>query len=533
MQNQGYRPPVQPQGNAPQGPFPQQPFYPPNGPMMMPPPGNMPAAPEKKSGKAKLLILLAAIAAAVLGFVVVKNIQANDAAREYQALLSEVTAVENVFLQNVYVDDIHLGGMTAQEGLQAVYANQHARQNSWLLQLTYQGQLLGVLNYDVLGIRNSSQEAYELVQKAYGYGKIGTLEERKSEMEAVRQTPVRLYTTQTSMDEAWLDNFLAQVQAHFTYAPSDAYLVGFYPWENDPFLIQPEYNGSSLDVDVLKDQIINILKSGQSATLEVEPEIIAPTVTEADVRKQVSLMHRAVTPVSEKSTADRTNNIRVAFGKINGLILEPGATFSFNGRVGARTLENGFKYAIEYVNGEEEMGIGGGVCQASTTIYLAALKSGLSITKREPHADPVSYTTFGQDATVYYSRDRKIDLAFKNTSGGKIYLIAEVEEVKKNQYQCVVSIYGPSLGENVEYSLRTEKVETIIAPLIAEYREDKNQTYVMYKDQEKLVTKAREGYITETYLQRWENGQMVEETFVSRDTCKARPAVYYVGTKDR
>ena len=537
MQYQGPRPPVQPTGQAqqPQGQLPQQqPYYPPMGQGFYAPGPVMPPAPPKKSGaKAKILMLLAVIAAAALGFFGVKSIQNAEENNAYQALLSEVTAADNVFLQNVYVDDIHLGGMTAQQGLDAVYANQQAKQNSWNLHLTYQGQLLGMLNYETLGIRTSQEEAYGLVKQAFELGKLGTLEERKQAMDAVLQNGYRQYTTQSSMNEEWLDSFLLQLQQQFTYAPTDAYLAYFRPDLEDPFIIQPGYNGSSLDVDVLKSKILHSLQSGQSSVIEVQPTVIIPNVTEADVRNQVSLMHRAVTPVSEKSTEDRTNNIRVAFGKVNGLIMEPGASFSFNGKVGARTLENGFKYAIEYVNGEEEMGIGGGVCQASTTIYLAALQSGLEITKREPHADPVSYTTFGQDATVYYSRDRKIDMAFKNTSGGTIYLVARVEQVKKNQYQCVVSIYGPTLGEDVHYSLRTETVETIMAPLSADYREDKNQTYVKYRDQEKLVQKAREGYINETYLQRWEKGEMVEETLVSRDTCKARPAIYYVGTQYR
>lgn len=534
MQYQNNRPPNAPQGYPPQGQFPVQPQQPP----FFPPPGQTPQgaspSPTKRGGKGKLIMMLLGIAAAVaVGIFAVTNIQAANEAQAYRNLLSAVSSVENVFLQNIYVDDLHLGGMTAEQGLNAVYTQQQAKQNSWTLQLTYQGQLLGVLDYESLGIQSSQEEAYNLVRQAFEVGKTGTLEERKQKIDEVMQTPIRLYTSQSSMDEQALNNILYQIQAQFTYAPSDAYLAYFYPELDDPFIIQPEFYGSSLDVDVLRDQILSCLQSGQSDSLEVQPTLVAPNVTEADVRSQVSLMHRATTPVSEKSTADRTNNIRVAFGKVNGLILEPGESFSFNGRVGARTLENGFKYAIEYVNGEEEMGIGGGVCQASTTIYLAALQSGLEITKREPHADPVSYTTFGQDATVYYSRDRKIDMAFKNSTDSKIYLIAEVEEVKKNQYQCVVSVYGPSLGENVEYSLRTETVETIMAPLSADFREDKDQTYVKYVDQEHLVQKARDGYINETYLQRWENGEMVEETLVSRDTCKPRAAIYYVGTQYR
>jgi len=289
----------------------------------------------------------------------------------------------------------------------------------------------------------------------------------------------------------------------------------------------------SLDIDAVKAQILKMAANGESGALELQPQMLAPNITTADVRNQVTLLHEAITPVSSASTQERTTNIRVAFSKINGLVLEPGKKFSFNNVVGARTLENGFKYAIEYVNGMEEPGIGGGVCQASTTVYLAALQSGLNIKDRTAHSDPVSYTTFGQDATVYYTRDRKIDLVFENNSPSKIYITAHVEEIKKNTYQCVVRIYGPSMG-NVSFGLRTQQVETLMAPLTVKYQEDKNQTYVTYKDEEPyLLREAREGFIAETYLQRFENGVLVAETLVSRDTCKAREAVYLTGTKNR
>ena len=76
-------------------------------------------------------------------------------------------------------------------------------------------------------------------------------------------------------------------------------------------------------------------------------------------------------------------------------------------------------------------------------------------------------------------------------------------------------------------------METIPAPLTVTTIKDTNQQYVIYKDEEYEARKARGGYINETYLQRWENGVMTEETLVSRDTCKAREAVIYVGTQNR
>lgn len=452
----------------------------------------------------------------------------------FRNLSAQVTAVQGVYLQNIYVDGIHLGGMTPQQAIDAVVAQVNARQNSWNLRLTYQGHVFTTLQYATLGITTDLSDVYDLLRGIYQMGKEGTLLEKKQAMDELAEIPYLAYTTQSTMTHEQLDSILSQIAAQLVYAPTDAYLAYFYPDLTDPFIIQGENYGSTLDVAALKTQILEKAAAGESGDLEIRPQSVAPNVTTADVRGQISLLCKAVTQVSDRSTADRTSNIRAAFSYLNGQKLEPGATLSFNQAVGARTLERGFKYAIEYVSGQEEVGVGGGVCQASTTLYLAALQSNLEITKREPHSDPVSYTTFGQDATVYYSRDRKIDLAFKNTSGGTVYITAHVEQTKANKYQCVVCIYGPSLGDQVSYKLRTTTVETISAPLDAVYRQDTSHKYVTYKDEEPyLLSKARDGYINETYLQRWESGRMVSETLVSRDTCKARAATYMVGTQNR
>ena len=513
-----YRPPVQ-QAQMPRqtpAPSPQPPL----------PPRQQRPAPRRRKRHPFLLIALVVLVAGGGVFLAVRN-------SDYRKMVAEVEAVQGVFLDNIYVDGIHLGGMTPQQAIEAVENQVNARQSSWSLRLTYQGHVFTELQYATLGIRTDMAQVYDLLSQLYQMGKTGSVQDKKREIDALKETPCQAYTTQSERSDVQLDSILSQIQEQLSYPATDAYLAYFYPDLEDPFIIQGESYGSTLDVEALKAEILEKAAAGESGDLEVQPWALAPSVTTADVRQQITLMYEAVTPVSSASTADRTSNIRVAFAALNGQTVEPGAELSFNQVVGPRTLEKGYKYAIEYVNGLEEVGVGGGVCQASTTLYLAALQSGLEITKREPHADAVSYTTFGQDATVLYTRDRKIDLAFKNTTQGTIYITAHVEEIRSGRYQCVVRIFGPSLGA-VSYKLRTETVETISAPLEPTYQKDKNHTYVTDTDEEPyLARKARDGYINEAYLQCWENGVMVSETLFSRDTCKARAAIYLVGTENR
>ena len=187
----------------------------------------------------------------------------------------------------------------------------------------------------------------------------------------------------------------------------------------------------------------------------------------------MTLRATAQTPISTSSTTERTNNIRRSFQLISGTIVKAGEKFSFNGVVGERTEKNGFYPAIEYAYGESVMGIGGGVCQASTTVYQAAVAAGMEIVTREPHSDAVSYASYGEDATVYWSNGRKIDLVFKNNTEHDIYMVAAVEADSSNSKRLVatVSIYGEDLG-NIRYELQSKTVEVIPVPTEPKYIEE-------------------------------------------------------------
>ena len=496
------------------------------------PPNQPQASPDRRPKRGVVFAVVAAVLV-VIGVFIALTVR--KAGIEHQEMIRTVEQYQDVYLPNTFVDDIPIGGMTAQEGLDAVLDAVNRRQNSWTLDLNFQGYRLTTLNHALLGIQTDVSQVYEQMKAAYSRGHVGTYEDRLRDIREAQQTPYSVYTAQSEMTDQALDALLAQLQDYLETAPTNASLVFFSPetdWDN-PFGIQPETYGRHLDTAPLKEQILRMASAGESGTLEIQTASIAPAVTELDIRKKVSLRAEGVTPVASSSTTARTDNIRVAFSRYNGLTVNPGEKVSFNQLVGVRTMENGFQYAIEYANGLNSWGVGGGVCQASTTVYLAALQSGLEILERTSHSDAVSYTTFGQDATVYYTGSRKIDFVFRNSTDSPIYIAARVENVKKNTYQCVVRIYGEDMG-NVKYTLRTETVEVIPVTLIEEYQKDVNHDYVTYTDEEPyLLRKARDGFINVTYLQRWENGTLIAEKEISRDECKARGTLYLVGTESR
>lgn len=124
--------------------------------------------------------------------------------------------------------------------------------------------------------------------------------------------------------------------------------------------------------------------------------------------KQFSKTLASYTTSFDASNTNRSTNVRLATKAINGKIVKPGKTFSFNGTVGERTAAKGYKPAIIFVGGKQETGLGGGVCQVSSTLFNAVLMSNLEIADRHCHSAPISYVPLGRDATVAYgSKDFK------------------------------------------------------------------------------------------------------------------------------
>ena len=120
---------------------------------------------------------------------------------------------------------------------------------------------------------------------------------------------------------------------------------------------------------------------------------------------------------------DRTTNLQLAASKINGTVLMPGETFSYNQVVGERTIAAGYKEAPIYVSGEVVDGLGGGICQITSTLYNAVLYANLEIVERSNHQFVPSYVTASRDATVVYG---SIDFKFKNNRDYPIKLVCSV-----------------------------------------------------------------------------------------------------------
>ena len=479
-----------------------------------------------------LIVKLAAVAV-VLVAALTLVISLVSRQNETKALQASVDAYSNLYCEGVYVDGIHLGGMTREEAKTAVQKSAQLKCDEWNVALvTTAGEYVDEINSYDLGMTVHVDDA---LNEAWRQGHTGaTYEERKAAMDALITTPYNTSTALPSGDTAAIDRILNEI-ADKMYVPAVDAQAQFDPSVNlaSPFtIIQASVVGRYLDVQSIKAQVYDMVSRMESGTIVIEPTPLYPSVTEADIARQTTLIGSHYTKISTTSTANRDQNIKRAAELINGTVIEPGRTFSFNDVVGPRTKKNGFELATVYSYGKEEEGYGGGVCQVSSTMYVAAVRANLEIVNRRQHGLVVGYTDLGLDATVNYD-GKKIDFSFRNNTGGNIYIITKVMKkpyVDKNHYLVICDIYGPALEDGVTYDLVATTVEVPIPePTTVP---DKKAEHVVYVD-ETYTEPGRIGYEVDSYKVKYVNGELVEQTHMYHDTYAVVQPIIYTGVSER
>lgn len=192
-------------------------------------------------------------------------------------------------------------------------------------------------------------------------------------------------------------------------------------FEKGKIIRTPEKPSFGLDEQQLPDVVTKALLD--DLTFEV-PLKQQPKKISDETLNQISEVVAEFKTNFSSGNRPRSSNIRLASGKINGAILMPGEKWGFNEYVGRRTSEAGYREAGVYINGRHDTGIGGGICQVSTTLYNAALFANLKIVERTNHSLPVPYVPLGRDATVNYGAQ---NLVLENNTGNPIAIVSTYE----------------------------------------------------------------------------------------------------------
>ncbi|MBR5520262.1 MAG: VanW family protein [Clostridia bacterium] len=215
---------------------------------------------------------------------------------------------------------------------------------------------------------------------------------------------------------------------------------------------------------------------------------------------------------------DRTTNVRLATEKVNEIILLPGEEFSFNNIVGERTEERGFRPAIVFAGGELVDGVGGGICQVSSTLYLACLRADLAITERSPHAYRVDYVPLGQDATVQWGY---LDYRFVNNTAYPVRISAVMSDTT-----LTITLYGTKTDP--EKRVEVESVTLNTYPYETRYVYNPELAYGEYRQ----TQSGKEGYQCETYQLIYAGDSLIERRLVDKSYYKSRVCIIEINRED-
>lgn len=283
----------------------------------------------------------------------------------------------------------------------------------------------------------------------------------------------------------------------------------------DPYELHKEEDG--LDFAITLDEARAMVADRQD-TYTIPLKVLKPKITVKSLPQEAfpdQLATYSTTYAS--SNYNRSTNISLAASAVNGTVLMPGETFSYNGTLGQRTTAKGYREAGAYVNGQVSTEVGGGICQVSSTLYNAALLCNLEIVARTNHSFEPSYVPAGQDATVSW---KSPDFQFKNNREYPIKLVASA-----GGGRVTFIIYGVKSNDDYEVKIQSSKTGSI--PFSTQYVNDDS----LPVGTTKVTQSGSNGCRSVTYKILYKNGQEVSRTLINSDTYNPHNQVIAKGTK--
>ena len=319
-----------------------------------------------------------------------------------------------------------------------------------------------------------------------------------------KETSINLPVTNATSSPIDMDSIYNSVHK----VPSNAY------YTTNPYVVHPSSNG--IDFKITMDEAKGMLSTPQDE-YQIPLKIIYPAVTTNQIGTDAfpDLLSDFSTSFSS-SNYNRATNIILASSRISGTVLMPGETFSYNQTVGKRTVQDGFKEAPAYSNGQVVQEVGGGICQVASTLYDAVLYANLEITDRSNHGFKPSYVSPGLDATVSWGGP---DFKFTNNRNYPIKIICDSSNRKLHFY-----IYGLKTDNDYIVVLDAVYLSTVYSKTV--YQTDSSLA--------SGVTKVRQsgsnGCNTATYKTLYDkSGNFISKTCISKDTYNAHNRIVAVG----
>ncbi|MEG0772542.1 VanW family protein [Clostridium sp.] len=417
---------------------------------------------------------------------------------------------------NINVENHNLGGKTKDEArklLKTEYIDQITNKR---LHVTFKDRDFSIELSKLINDSNLDT----VINNAFDFGKDLSILEK---YQIISTKYEKRYKVAFTYDEDNLSEFVKAIQDEINKEPVNAKIVtnvdGTLKKNLDGSLfIEPAVKGYKLSNDKLLQSIRNLSINNLDEDVYIDASIeeVDASITETMlVDSNKSFASFSTTFYS--STKGRSTNIALCARTINGILLMPGDVFSFNDIVGDTTIEKGYLDAPVIVNNKVESGVGGGICQVSSTLYNAILRTGINSLERSNHTFPSSYVGIGLDATISWDYT---DYKFKNTLNYPLFI-----ECYPKDEVLYVNIYSNEKLKEKTYIIENDIYE-VIKPK-TEYVYNKN----LKEGETHLFKNGSNGYKVKVVRKTLEKDVIVNSEIISNDTYTPIPTVYSTGSK--
>lgn len=399
-------------------------------------------------------------------------------------VLSTALEIEGKIHKNIYIDNIDVSKLTINEAEDKI---ESFINNSRELNLTYKGNIykINLNNFEVnYKIKDSVKEAYEIGRSKNTISNIKT----KSKLDLGNKEVIGL---KYSYSDEKIDKYILYIKNQIEKEPINAKIR----MDNEKLVVEKEEYGISVNEKYLKDKIVNKIDTLKNSSEEIMITKVKPKHVHEELAK-INTELGSYETYFNKDNKNRVNNINVASYYTSNVLVNKNEEFSFNRNVQGEEIVSKLKPAPVISNGKVKEGLGGGICQVSSTIYNAALYSGLEITNVRNHTIPSGYIEKGRDATV--SRG-DTDLRFVNKFDTPILIYNKVYEDR-----IVSAIYG-NKEDKKDIDIETEIIQTIPNNTIVE------KTDNLYKGEKNIYENGRIGYKVNTFRVYKDGNEPVKE----------------------
>lgn len=426
-----------------------------------------------------------------------------------QIKLSNTTS--DTFGDGTYINGMAVKGYNVQKASQVLTNTIKEQIDGIKIQIMYKDKIW-TFDQDDFEVEDSVKT---VVQNAYDSYKLNQLSQTNSLNNAFK---VSLQTTFKDFDKK-IDQIVEQIE----YDPQDA-VVEFSPDNDEMFSIKEGTSGIKVDRDKLLTDLENQFLKTKDIKVYVTTSAISPSKDRSYFDNKLNLMSQFSTTLKD-SQEGRRANVDLALKKFNGKVVKPSEQVSFNSVTSPQTKEGGYQPATVIYNGKFTTGIGGGICQASTTLYNALVLANLQIDEVHKHTLPVGYVELSLDAMV---SEGYSDMVFTNNSDDDIYIKAYT-----TQDEAVVMIYGASIQDGVTIKRVAEFVgniphngDKIVADENGEYADK-----VLYKGEYYRVKYPREGYEAKAYKETYKNGELISKEQIRHEKYQPIDGLIVEGVK--